>query len=175
MVMNSFGREISCSKWEGPSMHTRCLAFFLLSLGWWGEYFFSFFPGSQCVLTMFPIKFSMGSHQVPNMFSKLPICSPTCCPQHLAFIPYALANVVLLSPIQVGQRVGILYFKIEPSILGNPHGFMFFSDGPIKLAHCNKKNLNLGGTSSNNRRGVEQASVQVWRKNVMANEIFSDQ
>ncbi len=26
-------REISCSQWEGPSMHSRCLAFFLFQLG----------------------------------------------------------------------------------------------------------------------------------------------
>jgi hypothetical protein len=28
MVTNSLGREIFCSLWEGPSMHSRCLAFF---------------------------------------------------------------------------------------------------------------------------------------------------
>jgi hypothetical protein len=37
------------------------------------------------------------SHQVPNVFPKFPKCSPTCSPFHLTFIPYALANVVLLS------------------------------------------------------------------------------
>jgi hypothetical protein len=57
--------------------------------------FFSFFPGSQHV----PFKFPMDSHQALNGFPKFPLCSPTWSPKHLTFIPYALANVVLLSPI----------------------------------------------------------------------------
>jgi hypothetical protein len=32
--------------------------------------------------------------------------------------------------------------------LGSLHGFIFWSDGPIKLACWNKTKLNLGGTSS---------------------------
>ncbi len=52
-------RGISCSQWEDPSMYSRCLAFFSFwSLGERrGEregFFFSFFPHSQCVPTMFP-------------------------------------------------------------------------------------------------------------------------
>jgi hypothetical protein len=47
--------------------------------------------------------------------------------------------VVLLSPIWVGQRGGTQYFKIEPSILGSLHSFIFLCDGPIKLVHCEKK------------------------------------
>jgi hypothetical protein len=66
------GREISCSQWEGPSMHSRCLPF---KFGV-GEGFFSFFPGSQCV----SFKFPMGYIQVFNMFPKFPMCSPTCSP-----------------------------------------------------------------------------------------------
>jgi len=54
--------------------------------------------------------FSIGS-------PKFPMCSPTLSPYHLIFIPYASATVVLLSPIQVGKRGGILYFKKGPSIL----------------------------------------------------------
>jgi hypothetical protein len=34
---------------------------------------------------------------------------------------------------------GTLQFKIEPSILGCLHSFMFLTDDPIKLAHCEKK------------------------------------
>jgi len=35
---------------------------------------------------------------------------------------------------------GTLFFKIEPSILGDTPWFhLFLSDGPIKLAHCKKK------------------------------------
>ncbi len=58
------------------------LFFFILSLGA-GKDFFSFFLGSQCVLTMFPLS----SHMFPNMFS---------IPPHFYGI-YALANLLLLS------------------------------------------------------------------------------
>jgi hypothetical protein len=39
----------------------------------------------------------------------------------------------------VCQRGGTIYFKIEPSVLGSLHSFIFFSDGQIKLA-CRQKN-----------------------------------
>jgi len=64
-------------------MHSSCLAFFPFKFGG-GRIFFSFFVGSHCVPTVFP---------------KFPMYSPTCSPQYLTFIPYALANVLLLSPI----------------------------------------------------------------------------
>jgi hypothetical protein len=54
-----------------------------------------------------PFNFLMGFHQVLNMFLKFPTCSPTCPPQHLTFIPYVLANVVLLSPILGGPKARI--------------------------------------------------------------------
>jgi len=57
--------------------------------------------------------------------------------QHLTSIPFALASVVLLSPVYMGSK-GTLQFKIEPSILGCLHSFMFLTDDPIKLAHCEK-------------------------------------
>jgi hypothetical protein len=50
------GRETSCSQWEGPSVHSRCLAFLPLKFlrrGGVGKDFFPIFPGSQCVPTMF--------------------------------------------------------------------------------------------------------------------------
>jgi hypothetical protein len=47
-----------------------------------------------------PFNFSMGFHQVLNMFLKF----PTCPPWHLTFIPYALANDVLHSPILGGPK-----------------------------------------------------------------------
>jgi hypothetical protein len=53
--------------------------------------------------------------------------------KHLTFIPYALANVVLFSPIYVGQRGRTLYFKVKPAILGSVHSFICLSDVPIKL------------------------------------------
>jgi hypothetical protein len=34
----------------------------------------------------------------------------------------------------MGQRGGTIYFKIEPFVLESLHSFIFFSDGPIKLA-----------------------------------------
>jgi len=81
------GREISCSQWEGPSMHSRCLAFFsfyVLGRGGGGERFFSFFPASQCVRTMF----LSSSQWVPNIFPNIfsipphfyPICLGKWCP-----------------------------------------------------------------------------------------------
>ncbi len=80
------GREISCSQWEGPSVHSRCLAFFPFMFGGWrgGRAFFHF--------SRLPNVFTLCSFQVPNGF---PIFSPYL----LTFIPYALENGVLLSPI----------------------------------------------------------------------------
>jgi hypothetical protein len=48
--------------------------------------------------SFFPYVFQMCSHYVTF---KVPICSRTCSPYHLTFIPYALAIIVLLftSPI----------------------------------------------------------------------------
>jgi hypothetical protein len=39
----------------------------------------------------------------------------------------------------VGQRKGTLPFKIGPSILDASIVSSFMSDGPIKVAHCKKK------------------------------------
>jgi hypothetical protein len=72
----------------------------------WGEKdFFHFSLSSQYVLAMFPFKFPMGTCQCvprvlnvfPNMFSIAP-----------HFYPICFANVVLLSPIYLGERGGIL-------------------------------------------------------------------
>ncbi len=42
----------------------------------------------------FPIfaGFPMCSHYVPLKFPKFPMCSPSCSPQHLTFIPYAFGK-----------------------------------------------------------------------------------
>ncbi len=57
-MINSFGKKNSCSQWEGPSMHSRCLAFFLFKFFWGAgkdrEGLFFIFLGSQCVNIMFP-------------------------------------------------------------------------------------------------------------------------
>ncbi len=110
------------------------LLFPFKSFFWEGraEDFFSYFPGSQCVLTMFPlssqwvpIRFPLGSHQVPIRF---PLGSPSsqCVPQHVLHNTSLLCHMLWqmlssFSPVQVGQRGGTLYFKIEPSSLGTVH------------------------------------------------------
>ncbi len=66
------GGEISCSQWEGPSMHSRCLAFFFLSLGREG-FFFHF--------SLVPNVFSLCSFQVRSEIS-LGSSSSHCVPQH---------------------------------------------------------------------------------------------
>jgi hypothetical protein len=81
----------------------------------WEEIFFHF--------SRLPNVFALCSFQVPNGF---PIFSPTFSPYLLTFIPYALENGVLLSPIYVGQRGGTVQFKIELSVLGSLHCFFFF-------------------------------------------------
>jgi hypothetical protein len=51
-----------------------------------------------------------------------------------------LTNVVLISPIQLGQRGGILHFKMNYIQFGGAFITSFYlSDGLIKLAHCKKK------------------------------------
>jgi len=103
MVTTLLGNEISSNQREGPTMHSRLPYFcpiLCLGGGGEGEDFFFIFPW-------------------------FPMCSPTCSPQHLTFLPYALANIVLLSPIYLSQREGTLYFQIEPSILWRLHSFIF--------------------------------------------------
>ncbi len=55
-------------------------------------------------------------------------CFMTCFPKgsqyHLTFIPYALANAVLLSPIYLGQTEETLCMKIEPSLWESLHSFI---------------------------------------------------
>ncbi len=59
------------------------------------------------------------------MFPKFTMCSLTFSPyKHLIFSPYVLANVVLLSPMQLGPRRGIIYIKTEHFILRSPHNFI---------------------------------------------------
>jgi hypothetical protein len=59
---------------------------------------------SYQVLIMFPINF----HDVFNMFFKFPLYSLTHSQEHLTFIPYGLANVVLLSFIYIIKVVFLL-------------------------------------------------------------------
>jgi len=95
------GREISCSQSEGPSMHSRCLAFLPFKF-WVGvvgkEFFFILFFHFPLVPNVFPMCslevpswFSSGSQYVPqvsNVFPNMvsivahfyPICFGKCCP-----------------------------------------------------------------------------------------------
>jgi hypothetical protein len=102
------GTEIHAANRKAQACTQGAFLFFLLGGRLGGRErekdYFSFFLGSQCVPHYVPFNFSMGFHQVLNMFLKFPTYSPTCPPQHLTFIPYALANVVLLSPILCGPK-----------------------------------------------------------------------
>jgi hypothetical protein len=83
MVTNSFGKRNFMEPMGTPQACTQCALFcFLLSLGGRGKdfFFFPFFPGSECVPTMF----LLSSQWVPIMFS---MCSPTYSPDHLTFYP----------------------------------------------------------------------------------------
>ncbi len=104
------GREIHTANGKAQACTQGTLLFFLLSFwgrGREGEGFFFIFPWFPMCSHYVPFNFLMGFHQVLNMFLKFPTCSPTCPPQHLTFIPYVLANVVLLSPILGGPKARI--------------------------------------------------------------------
>ncbi len=104
------------------------------------------FPSSsQCVPNMF-LKFSLCSQYVAFKFSmgsqicspKFPMCSGTCSPYHLTFIPYALANVVLLVTYIAGPKERNSVLQSITFYFGEPleiyYYYYFWSDGPIKLA-----------------------------------------
>jgi len=59
------------------------------------------------------------SAQVPDMFPKR-IANSASLLSHMLW-----QNVVLLSPVYVGQREQTLHFKIEPSIFGSLHSLSF--------------------------------------------------
>ncbi len=129
MVTKSFGKRNFMQPMGRPKHALKVPCFFSFYVlgwgggGWGGKIFFHF--------SQLPNVFALCSFQVPNGF---PIFSPTFSPYLLTFIPYALENGVLFSPIQVGQRRGSVQFKIEPSVLGSLPFFLIWSDGPIKLA-----------------------------------------
>ncbi len=98
--------------------------------------FFSFFLCSQHV----PFKFPMSSHQVPNTFPTFPMCSPRVFPIAPRFNPICLAQSPPLLTYIAGPKGESLHLSIESSISGSLHNFNFFCIGPIKFAHCKKKN-----------------------------------
>ncbi len=80
------------------------------------------FRGKLCFLNFLERRGGGGgvtaeSSQVSDMF-------PKGSQYHLTFIPYALANAVLLSPIYVGQTEETLCMKIGPSLTLSLHSFI---------------------------------------------------
>jgi hypothetical protein len=157
MVPNSLGRELSCSQWEGPRMHSRCLAFFPLKWGWGGgggggvRKIFFIFPWSPMyshkMFLKFPMhshyvifKFSMGSHQIPNMFPKFPMCSPT---QHVLHSSSLLSHMLwqMLSsfhPYRSAKGEELHTSNLNLIFWGASIVSFLLSDGPIKLTCCRK-------------------------------------
>ncbi len=125
---------------NGKAQHapSSAVLYFLLSFGFGGRGgFFSFFLCSQHV----PLKFSMDSHQVPDMFPRFPMCSPMVFPTAPGFNhPICFAESPPLLTYIVGQRARYSIFPQNLLYLGSLHSFnFFFSYGPIKLAHCKRK------------------------------------
>jgi hypothetical protein len=71
----------------------------------------------------------------------------------MKFSKKQLNSLFLLSPIYSWAKREELYTSKQNLLFWGASIFsIFFSDGPIKLAHCKKnlkKDLKLGGTSSN--------------------------
>jgi len=105
-------RKISCSQWESPNILSRCLFFFLLCFGVGGggkKDFFSFFPTSQCVCTMFLSSAQWVSNIFPNIFS---------IPLHF----YMRRKMVSSFPLYRWAKGE----EFEPSVLGSLHYLFIF-------------------------------------------------
>jgi hypothetical protein len=76
MVTNSFGTQ-KFHATNGKAQHALKVPWFslLLSFGWGEDFFFV------------PNKFPLGSHQVPNLFPRFPMCSPSVLPIAPRFNP----------------------------------------------------------------------------------------
>ncbi len=141
-------REISCSQWEGPSMHPTCLAF----SNWGVRGFFFIFP-------WFPNVFSLSSLQVPNGF---PLGS-----QYVPQFSNVLPNVFSIAPhfyricfgrclhpfTSVGGPKGMnIIFQNKTFYFGETSIVSFFewwANQIGSLPKPKKEKLNLGGTWSN--------------------------
>ncbi len=114
------------AKWE-DSKCRQCI--FWVCREWrWRRGFFIFLMFPMCsqwvpmtltlcshqVLIMFPIIF----HDVLNMFFKFPLYSLTHSQEHLTFIPYGLANVVLFSFMYI---IKVVWFALWHWDLQNHH------------------------------------------------------
>jgi len=103
--MNNFGKR-NCMQLVGSSTCAQGAPIFFL-LGWGGGWeFFSQFPFSQCVLIKFPMNF----HQVPYLFLNRFSITPL-------FIPYVLANVILMSRQPPHFYFGLLHMSSLKVIL----------------------------------------------------------
>jgi hypothetical protein len=128
MVTNSFGNRNFMQPMGSLSMHSKCLDFF--SFKGWLRIFFYFL--------LVPNMFASSSHQVLNMFFRLPICSPRVFPIAPRFHPICFAQSLPLLTYIHGPKEEALHLSIKFSKVST-----FFLRGPIKLARCKKKKLDL--------------------------------
>ncbi len=116
MVMKSFGKRNFMQPMGRPkhALQAPCFfSFYVLGCGVGERCFFIFLDFPMCSHYV-PFKFPMGSQYFPQHFF------------HTSSLLYALENGVLLSPIWVAKRGGIIQFKIKSSVLGSLHYFIFF-------------------------------------------------
>jgi len=145
MVTKSFGKRNFMQPMGRPKYALKVHCFFSFYVlgggGGGGRDFFSFFPASQCVCTMFLSSSQWVPNIFPNIFSIPPhfysICIGKWCP------PFTYIG---------GPKGRNCTVQNRAFCFGESPLFLFFwSDGPIKLARRQKKEevKNLGGTSSN--------------------------
>jgi hypothetical protein len=121
MVTNSFGNRNFMQPIGRLSMHSKCLALFSFKFWVWGEgRMFSFFLCSQHVP---PLKFSMGSHQVPSMFPRFSMCCPMVFPIAPHFNPICFAES---PPLLTYRMAGHSIFPLKLLYLGSLHSFNVF-------------------------------------------------
>jgi hypothetical protein len=82
------------------------------------------FPFSLCSQHV-PFKFSMDSHQIPNMFPRFPMCSRRAFPTAPRFNLTCFAQSPPLLTYIGGRKGGALHLFIESSTLGSLHSFNF--------------------------------------------------
>jgi hypothetical protein len=118
-VTNSFGNRHFMQRMGRLNMHSKCLALFSFKFWVWGKgRIFSFFHCSQHV----PLKFSMGSHQVPSMFPRFPMCSPRVFQIAPHFNPICFVESPPLFPY---RKAGHSIFPLKLLYLGSLHNFNF--------------------------------------------------
>ncbi len=135
--------EISCRQWEGSTCTQSALIFFLLSFGWGWVRNFIIFPLFPIYSLQVSNGFQSGSQYVPFKF---PICSQgsQCVPNINSLESHMFCPMSSPSHLYRGAKGGgnpsfhrIFYFG-GASIVST-----FFYNGPIKLAHCKNKKLDL--------------------------------